>query len=175
MLIGGGIMQIKYFQILAYVFTFLLFESVSIAAPPWWKAPTDPIGPIENVEIPPKTGPLSAAEKSSLPIGSPRNYLVLKGGIYSPQSDDLKEFDTGFNGEIAYGTYVNNNLIGELGVGYFKSEASNSTSILGLGSISSNLKASAYPITLSAKYAYPINIFEAFVAVGIGLYICEIK
>jgi hypothetical protein len=38
------------------------------------------------------------------------NYLVLKGGLYSPQNEKLYVFDSGFNDELAWGRYINKNL-----------------------------------------------------------------
>jgi hypothetical protein len=32
-----------------------------------------------------------------------RFYMDFNPGVYSPQSSDLDSFDTGFNGEIAFG------------------------------------------------------------------------
>jgi opacity protein-like surface antigen len=167
-------MHKKSLAIVACVFAFATSGSVALAAPPWWKTPSDPIGPTETEAGPPKTAPSTVAKTSSLSAGKRKDYLVLKGGVYSPQSDDLTGFDTGFNGEVAFGTYVTENLIGELGVGYFESKASDSITIAGFGSISSDAKVSAYPITLSAKYAYPLSIFEPYLSVGLGLYICKI-
>lgn len=47
----------------------------------------------------------------SLPFpAQAQNYLVLKGGIYSPQNEKLYDFDSGFNGELAFGRYLNKNL-----------------------------------------------------------------
>ena len=54
------------------------------------------------------------------------DYSVLKGGIYSPQTKDLDSFDTGFNGDIALGYYLNKNFAFELESGYFHSKANKS-------------------------------------------------
>jgi len=51
------------------------------------------------------------------------NYLTLKPGIHSPQSNDLDDFDNGFNGEIAIGRRFNPNMSLEMGLGYFNTKA----------------------------------------------------
>src|SRR5660397_136145 len=59
----------------------------------------------------------------------PSNYVVLKGGLYSPSNDfDLQgqhfNHDDGFVAEIAYGHYFMPMFALELGAGYFESKAS---------------------------------------------------
>jgi hypothetical protein len=49
-------------------------------------------------------------------------YSAFKPGIYSPQSGDFDNSDTGFNGEIALGCRFTPNLAGEFGTGYFNTE-----------------------------------------------------
>jgi hypothetical protein len=51
------------------------------------------------------------------------NYFTIKGGIYSPESDDLEGFDTGSALEIAFGHYFNRNFTLELGLGHLKTDA----------------------------------------------------
>lgn len=68
----------------------------------------------------------------SKPVGKSTeksNYVALKGGIYSPTSNNLKAFGTGFNGEIVFGHYFNRNFATELGVGYFQSSNSASGAV----------------------------------------------
>ena len=56
-------------------------------------------------------------ETKSAGFKIPSNYFVFKGGIYSPQTNDLDGFDTGFNGELAIGHYFDKNWAVELGAG----------------------------------------------------------
>ena len=48
------------------------------------------------------------------------NYVVVKGGIYSPQTSDLNGFNTGFNGEAAFGRYFDRNWAIEGSTGNFE-------------------------------------------------------
>ena len=48
------------------------------------------------------------------------NYVVVKGGIYSPQTSDLDGFNTGFNGEAAFGHYFDKNWAIEASAGNFE-------------------------------------------------------
>jgi hypothetical protein len=50
------------------------------------------------------------------------NYVTLKAGIYSPQSNELDGFDEGFNGEIAFGHYFHRNVAIEIDIGYLRSQ-----------------------------------------------------
>lgn len=100
----------------------------------------------------------------------PSNYFAVKAGIFSPQSDDLKDFDEGFNGEIAFGHYFNRHLAMEVGLGYFRTEASFSGTIPGYGAYSEKDKLSVVPVTLSVKGILPIDKLELYAIGGIGLY-----
>jgi opacity protein-like surface antigen len=98
------------------------------------------------------------------------NYFAVKAGIYSPESDDLEDFDTGFNGELAIGRYFHPDLALELGVGYFETEATFQGSLPIVGDYREEVEISVIPVTLSAKGIYPINSVELFGEIGIGVY-----
>jgi len=98
------------------------------------------------------------------------NYFTLKAGIYSPQSDDLEDFDTGFNGEISYGRYFHPNFALELGIGYFETEGTSSGFYPILGGWREKDEITAIPLTLTAKGIYPTQYVDLFGGVGIGLY-----
>lgn len=102
------------------------------------------------------------------------NYITLKPGIYSPQSNSLKQFGTGFNGEIAFGHQFNPNFAMEMGVGYFNTEATFRTSerISGIRyPFRENDHFDVVPVTLSAKLIRPVGKWEFFAVEGIGAYI----
>ena len=136
-------------------------------------------------EIPPKPEKPAEVEKARevqekkecviLPVISLRdlenpNYVTLKGGIYSPESDDLEDFDTGFNVEIAFGHYFHKNFALELGIAYFETEASFSGFNPILGNWSEKDEITAIPVTLTAKGIYPTEHVELFAGAGIGAY-----
>ena len=75
------------------------------------------------------TAPASAEDEN------PANYVLLKGGMYSPSSSfDLNNFNggttthfdskTGFAGEVAIGHYFLPMFAVEMGAGYFESKGS---------------------------------------------------
>ena len=102
------------------------------------------------------------------------NYITLKPGIYSPQSNDLKHFDTGFNGEIAFGHQYNPNFAIEMGLGYFNTEATfrgagQVTGISYAGEERDSLD--VVPIILTFKGIIPVNNWEFFGLGGIGAYV----
>lgn len=101
------------------------------------------------------------------------SYVTLKLGIYSPQEDPFKDFDTGLNGEISVGGYVTPNFGFELGVGYFESEGPGT--ILAPGSVVVPADGEFYviPVTLNVKYLYPMGGFEPYAEAGVGVYVAE--
>ena len=120
--------------------------------------------------------PVSAAEKSA--ADKPANYVLLKGGMYSPSMTfDLNNFNggtrthfdskTGFSGEVAIGHYFLPMLAVELGAGYFESKGSPAA---GPG----NTKLKVIPMIATAKVAIPIGAFEPYGLAGIGAYITDL-
>jgi outer membrane protein W len=115
---------------------------------------------------------------------NPSNYVVLKGGMYSPSNSfDIDNAaggatasggrihynkTSGFAGEVAVGHYFLPMLAVELGGGYFESRHSNAA---GLGD--ATLK--VVPLIATAKVLLPLGIFEPYGLAGIGAYITDMK
>ena len=97
------------------------------------------------------------------------SYLVLKGGIYSPQNDKLDKFDTGFNGELAIGRYFNRNLAGEIASGFFATRATRNAS-LEISSSEATLDINVVPLTVALKGIIPLDIWELYGIGGGGAY-----
>jgi opacity protein-like surface antigen len=100
-----------------------------------------------------------------------KNYLLLKLGAYSPQHDDLNNFDPGFNGEIFYGRYFHKNFASELGVGYFKSNGSKQISATTL----KKDEFKAVDILYTVKGVLPLGILELFAGPGVGWYSARVN
>ena len=96
-------------------------------------------------------------------------YLVLKGGIYSPQNDKLDKFDTGFNGELAFGHYFNRNLAGEIASGFLGTRATRNASS-GISSAQATLDINVVPLTVALKGIIPLDIWELYGIGGGGAY-----
>jgi hypothetical protein len=101
----------------------------------------------------------------------PSNYVVLKGGLYSPSDDfdvDTTHFnhDDGYVAEIAFGHYFMPMFALEAGVGYFESKASPAVPV-------GDTKFKVIPLTLTGKVLFPIGPFEPYGEFGIGGYIAE--
>ncbi len=102
---------------------------------------------------------------------TPANYVAFKAGIYSPESDALRDFDSGFNGEIAIGHYFHPNFALELGFGYLEvwaedwhhHDSHNDNRIW------------AVPITLSLKPALQLPPFEFYGLAGGGVYFINVE
>jgi opacity protein-like surface antigen len=108
----------------------------------------------------------------------PANYMVFKGGIYSPStSHDLDNFNggstshldskTGFAGEVAVGHYFLPMLAVELGGGYFESKGSPAAE-------PGEAKLKVVPLVATAKVLLPIGPFEPYGLFGAGAYITEL-
>jgi outer membrane protein W len=108
----------------------------------------------------------------------PTNYMMLKGGAYSPSlSHKLESFNngnthdwdskTGFAGELAVGHYFLPFLAVELGGGYFESKGS-------LAADPGNAKLQVVPLTATAKVLLPLGPFEPYGLFGAGAYITKL-
>lgn len=100
-------------------------------------------------------------------------YITVKPGIYSPQTNDLEGFDTGFYGEIAAGYQFFKYFAVELGTGYFNTKGRESF----VGMIDGFNVAQrdrfyfdVLPVTLTAKLIIPYKRFEFFGLGGVGGY-----
>lgn len=98
------------------------------------------------------------------------NYFALKAGIISPKSNDIGDFDTGFNGELSFGHFFRRNFALELGVGYFQRQASDTRFDPIRGYLKGDTTIRTVPLTLTAKGIYPTEHIDLFAAAGIGLY-----
>lgn len=99
----------------------------------------------------------NVAQAENLP-----SYAVLKAGVYSPEADDLDEFDSGFNGEAAFGTYIGKDLAVEIGINWFKTDVKEANLDADIETMS--------VLLLSLKKFYPIGDFEPYIFVGGGYY-----
>lgn len=97
------------------------------------------------------------------------NYLIMKGGIYAPQNEKLYNFDTGFNGELAFGRYFNKNLALEIASGYFKTRATQSAASE-FASAEATLDFNLVPLTGALRAIIPLGSFELYGLGGGGAY-----
>ena len=108
----------------------------------------------------------------------PANYLMLKGGIYSPStSHDIENFNggstshldskTGFAGEVAVGHYFLPFLAVELGGGYFESKGSPAAE-------PGAARLKVVPLVATAKLLLPLGPFEPYGLFGAGAYITRL-
>jgi len=107
---------------------------------------------------------------AGMPVFLENSYVVFRAGIFSPNGDDkgLKDFDTGYNVELAYGYEIMPNLVVEGGIGRYSTKREES---------GVTLTASAIPITATAKGILPLvdGKFELSGGAGIGLYMATME
>jgi opacity protein-like surface antigen len=102
---------------------------------------------------------------------TPSNYVVLKGGLYSP-SETFRHgttdfnLDDGFVVEIAYGRHILPVLALELGAGYFESKGSPAVA-------PGEVKVKVVPVTATAKGLLPLGPVEPYGEFGIGAYFTD--
>jgi outer membrane protein W len=126
----------------------------------------------------------SVSTASATSQESTSNYILLKGGMYSPSmSFDIDnaigtntsvnngrvrmDSKTGFAGEVALGHYFLPMLAVELGGGYFESKGSPAA-------LAGETKLRVVPLIATAKVFLPLGIFEPFGLAGIGAYITDL-
>ena len=100
--------------------------------------------------------------------------VTLKGGVYSPQKDPVKDFDTGPNGEISIGGYLTRNFLVELGVGYFETEGDGAVVLPGGTVVPAEVTFTVIPVTATIKWLYRTGSFEPYVEAGGGVYVADI-
>ena len=151
----------------------LIFSTVFLAAlPASSMAQTQEEQPVDQ------TPPPSVASQPAPPEEANKanfdNYIMLRGGIYSPSSKfnldtinggqtDRIDPKTGFDGELAYGHYLSPFFALELGAGYFEDKGSPET-------VSGKTRLEVVPLTLSAKVLLPLWIIEPYIEGGVGAY-----
>ena len=97
------------------------------------------------------------------------NYVVVKGGIYSPQTNDLDSFNTGFNGEAAFGHYFHKNWAIEAGGGSFETKGRKDL-LLTSDSSPKSVRFTVVPLTVAFKGLIPVDKFEFYGIGGVGAY-----
>ena len=88
------------------------------------------------------------------------HYVAIKAGIYSP-TDDIEDFDTGFNGEIAINRYLSPYFALEAAAGYYRTSYSENGEDADINII---------PVTATGKGIIPFDFGEVYAGVGAGIY-----
>jgi outer membrane protein W len=106
-------------------------------------------------------------------MGADKGWSVaVKPGIYIPQSD-LKDFDTGLNGEVAVAYRFHKNLAVEGGIGFFytEDEFTQYGTVNGVpASMNNELEIGVMPVTVSIKGILPVGKWEFYGLGGVGAY-----
>ncbi len=99
------------------------------------------------------------------------NYFSVNLGVYSPQSDDLEDFDEGFSGELTFGHYYNENFATEISIGYFETDATFSGFDPLVGFFNESDEISVIPVIVTGKGIIPASSnFEIYGEAGVGAY-----
>lgn len=101
-------------------------------------------------------------------------YLVLKGGIYSPQTENLKDYKTGLNLEGAFGYQFDRNWAIEAGAGYIETSAKK-TSLYGSELVRDSVQLRVVPLTVAIKGSIPAGRTELYGIGGTGFYFMETR
>jgi opacity protein-like surface antigen len=91
-------------------------------------------------------------------------YVAFRMGGYSPQSDDLEGFDTGFTGEVALGKQVSPHMTLEGAIGYLHSEDDRGAYTAEVESV---------PLTLTVLFHTRADAVEPYLLLGGGIYFNE--
>jgi opacity protein-like surface antigen len=99
------------------------------------------------------------------------NAVVLKGGAFFPTDDlDDNEFDSGFNGEVAYEHRFNPNFALAAGLGLYHTESDVSDPGFDM-----DTKLTVVPMTVTAKGIIPTGAVEFYGGGGLGLYFASVE
>jgi opacity protein-like surface antigen len=109
---------------------------------------------------------LTPASPATAKDGDPGNSIGLKLGAYSPQHDNMEDFNEGFNGEIFYGLRFHRNFAAELGAGYFKASGK-------FPGVDFSLK--VIDILYTVKGIIPLGILDIYGGPGIGVYFAKVN
>lgn len=134
------------------------------APPPAVASPPPPAAPPPAYALPPP-------RRYATYYRAPASYVALKAGVYTPESDQLSHFDSGFNGELAFGHYFHRNFAMEFSVGYFETWSDRRDRYYG----SHDNRNWVVPVTISLRPTLPLYPFEFYGLLGGGLYIIGIE
>ena len=99
-----------------------------------------------------------------------KNYIIVKPGLYSPQSNELNEFNNGLNFEIGYGRYLSKYIAIEPFFSTFYTTAKFSGSDAVFGDYKEEDLISATGANLAIKGIAPLNFGELYAMGGAGIY-----
>ena len=80
------------------------------------------------------------------------NYAVVKLGGYTPESNDISDYSTEFNGEVAFGHYFDRYLATEFGVGHLQTSG---TVFTNFGYATEDIDATYLEATVKAVFPVP--------------------
>ena len=91
--------------------------------------------------------------------------IALKAGIFEPD-DDLEDFDTGFNGEVAFNLYFSRYFATEMSLGYFSTDNQKRGTIYG-ARYSGDIDLYSVPAAFNVKGILPFQNGSAYLGAGI--------
>jgi opacity protein-like surface antigen len=99
-----------------------------------------------------------------------KNYIILKPGLYSPQSDELDDFRNGLNFEAGYGRYITKYIAAEAFFSTFYTTAKFSGSDAVFGDFKEEDFISTTGANLALKGFAPLKFGELYAMGGAGIY-----
>jgi opacity protein-like surface antigen len=107
--------------------------------------------------------------------GGRDRYFALRLGSYMPQHSDMDGFNSGFDGEVAFGAFFTPNLAAEVGIGYFQSSSDTVSVSTPYGVATGKAELTVIPVTATGKLVYPIQNVDLYALAGVGIYSGEMK
>lgn len=105
-----------------------------------------------------------------------KNYGTVQLGLYEPTSDlDNGDYDTGFNGSVAYGRYLAPNLVAEAMIDYVGTSADVDGENSILGKYDQDSTISGTGLLFSLKGVMPAGPVDLYGGAGIGLYLVNLS
>jgi len=108
----------------------------------------------------------------------PKNYIVLKGGLYSPKTKNASQnLDSGYSGVIVYGYKLSPYIAFEMEAGLLNTKGSTSNACVSGGGASCvytyDEKITVFPIMATLKAILPVKAIELYAGGGGGYYLIK--
>jgi opacity protein-like surface antigen len=84
-------------------------------------------------------------------------------------------FNSGFDGEAAFGAFFTRNFAAEVGIGYFQSSSDTVSVSTPYGLATGKAELTVIPVTATGKLVYPIQNVDLYALAGLGIYSGEMK
>lgn len=115
-------------------------------------------------------------QPAPVPVRPKTAYISGQLGLYQPTSDlDNGDYDTGFNGAVAFGFHLTPTIIAETMIDYIGADADSESYNEAIGHYDQDSTISATGFLFSLKGEVPSGPFRFYGGAGVGLYVANLS